>query len=158
MNGPNILRLIVTLSVITFFRALYNFILSRLMISLRTSSQSLILQGGFAILCPTSRWSLALHLEFEGGVRLYSHCPTWATLYICPLCTSLYIGLSCTVFCVIQYIIFLSTMMIVILSWMHAKLASLDTHSSQKINKHENNSQELIETKMLEHINILCSN
>jgi hypothetical protein len=67
MNGPNILRLIVTLSVITFFRALYNFILSRLMISSRTSSQSLILQGGSAILCPTSRWSLALHLEFEGG-------------------------------------------------------------------------------------------
>jgi hypothetical protein len=42
-------------------------------------------------------------------VRLYSYCPTWATLYICPLCTSLYIGLSCTVFCVIQYISFLST-------------------------------------------------
>jgi hypothetical protein len=67
MNGPNILRLIVTLSVIIFFRALYNFILSRLMINSRTSSQSLILQGGSAILCPTSRWSFALHLEFEGG-------------------------------------------------------------------------------------------
>jgi hypothetical protein len=76
---------------------------------------------GFAILCPTSIWSLALHLEFEGGVldyipivphglRCIFHCPTWATLYIRPLCTSLYIGLSCTVFrCDSIYIISLNT-------------------------------------------------
>jgi hypothetical protein len=55
MNGPNILRLIVILFVIIFFRVLYNFILSRPMINSRTSSPSLILQGGSAILCPTSR-------------------------------------------------------------------------------------------------------
>jgi hypothetical protein len=67
MNGSTILRLIVTFSVIIFFMALYNFILSRLMINSRTSSQSLILQGDFTILCPTSRWSLALHIEFKRG-------------------------------------------------------------------------------------------
>jgi hypothetical protein len=55
MNGPNILRLIVILFVISFFRVLYNFILSRLMINSQTSSPSLILQGGSAILYPTSR-------------------------------------------------------------------------------------------------------
>jgi len=67
MNEANILRLIVTLSVSISFRALYNFILLRLMINSRTSSPSLILQDGSAILCPTSRWSLTLHFELEGG-------------------------------------------------------------------------------------------
>jgi hypothetical protein len=78
MNGPNILRLIVILFAIIFFRVLYNFILSRLMINSRTSSPNLILQGGSLILCPTSRSSLALHLEFEGVVLDYVY------IYIAP--------------------------------------------------------------------------
>jgi hypothetical protein len=46
---------IVILSIVISYRALYSFILLRLMINSRTSLQRHILQGGSAILCPTSR-------------------------------------------------------------------------------------------------------
>ena len=70
MNGPNILRLIIILSIIIFFRAHYSFIfLSHPKISSRTSLQGHILQGIFMILCPNSSWSLALHLKLESGCK-----------------------------------------------------------------------------------------
>jgi hypothetical protein len=88
INISNILRLIVTLSIIIFFRALYSFIWVRLMINFQTSSQSLIFQGGSAILCPTSRWSLALHLEFEGGCYIILCVHMYLVLHGLYVCIS----------------------------------------------------------------------
>lgn len=65
MNEPNMLRFIVTLFVIIFFKAHYIFIPLLSMISSQTSLQSHILHDNLAILSSNSSWSLALYLKFK---------------------------------------------------------------------------------------------
>jgi len=68
----------------------------------------------FAILSPNSSWSLALHLEFDGGCYII-YCTICTLSHISYWCVylyynSIYIDLSCTILCVIKYVILFSTL------------------------------------------------
>lgn len=68
MNKINTLRLIVTLSMIISFRALYSSFYHQLSWSSCWPLHKIILHDIFAILYPNLSYFLSIHLEFEGIV------------------------------------------------------------------------------------------